>query len=89
MDDGISVCKPIVTGIGLGTILGPLIFVFYINDVIKNISDLRIDMCADDCQINTIGNNWECMFPKIQDGLYNFHKWCVNNCMKLNIQKSN
>ena len=47
----VSKCKSITTGIGQGTILGPLIFVFYINDVIKNIRDLRVNMYADDCLI--------------------------------------
>ena len=40
--DVISQCKPVQTGIGQGTILGPLIFIFYINDVIGNIGILRV-----------------------------------------------
>ena len=86
--DQVSMWKPIRTGIGQGTILGPLIFIFYINDVIKNIDGLRIDMYADDCLIYAIGNNWERMVVKIQSGLSSFQEWCVNNEMKLNIKKS-
>ena len=76
------------TGIGQGTILGPLVFVFYINDVVTNISELRINMYADDCLIYTIGNSWETMFPKIQDGLNSFQNWCLANSLKLNVRKT-
>ena len=76
------------TGIGQGTILGPLVFIFYINDVMKNIADLRVNMFADDCLIYTVGNTWNTMVPKIQEGLDKFQEWCLNNKLKLNVQKS-
>ena len=38
---------PVMSGIGQGTIFGPLIFVFYINDVTKCIGELKINMFAD------------------------------------------
>ena len=69
-------------------ILGPLIFVFYINDVIRNIANLRVNVYADDSLIYTIGNDWERMVPKIQNGLNSFQNWCVKNNMKLNVKKS-
>ena len=53
-------------GIGQGTILGSLIFIFYINDVIKNVAELRVNMYADDCLIYCIGNNWERMVVKFK-----------------------
>ena len=81
-------CKSITTGIGQGTILGPLIFICYINDVNRNTADLRVNMYADDCLIYTIGNNWECMVGKIQSGLTVLQGWCLKNEMKLNIKKS-
>ena len=45
-------------------------------------------MYVDDCLIYTIGNCWEKMVPNIQNGLNEFHNWCKNNCLKLNIRKS-
>ena len=84
----VSQCKPVRSGIGQGTILGPLIFVFYINDVMRHVGNLRVNMYADDCLIYTVGNNWENMVPYIQDGLDDFQHWCENNCLKLNTRKS-
>ena len=83
-----SISRNVSTGIGQGTILGPLIFVFYINDVVKNIANLRINMYADDCLIYTIGNNWENMVPKLNDGLQCFENWCMRNSLRLNARKS-
>ena len=85
-----TMSKPlsVTTGIGQGTILGPLIFIFYINDVISNVGDLRVNMFADDCLIYAIGNDWDRMVPKIQNGLDNFQNWCLDNRLKLNVKKS-
>ena len=40
---------PVISGIAQSTVLGPLIFIFYINDVIHAISHCRISMFADNC----------------------------------------
>ena len=86
--NNVSMSKPVLSGIGQGTILGPLIFIFYINDVIQNVGNLRVNMYADDCLIYTVGNNCEDMVPRIQGGLNGFQSWCKKNCLKLNIRKS-
>ena len=75
-------------GIGQGTILSPLIFIFYINDVIKNVGDLHVNMFSDDCLMYKIGNTWETMVPSIQEGLNLFQQWCHDNRLKLNVKKS-
>ena len=84
----ISQPRSVRTGIGQGTILGPLIFIFYINDVMLNVGNLRVNMYADDCLIYAIGNNWEDIVPGIQAGLDGFQNWCKQNCLKLNVCKS-
>ena len=87
-NDKTSSALAVETGIGQGTILGPLVFIFYINDVITHVSNLRVNMYADDCLIYTVGNNWENMYPKIQEGLNSFQHWCFENSLKLNVPKT-
>ena len=75
------------SGIGQGTILGPLIFILYINDIVKNIGNLRINMYADNCLIYCIGNNWNVMRQEIEHAIESISNWCTLNRLKLNIKK--
>ena len=84
----ISPTLSVTSGISQGTIRGPLIFIFYIYDVLRNVDNLRVNMYADNCLIYCIGNNWELMRPKIQNGLNSFQIWCLKNRLKLNVRKS-
>ena len=84
LSDELKVC----TGIGQGTILGPLIFIFYINDIISVLDVLKINMYADDCILYTSGNEWNRMRQKIQPEIDNIHRWCTLNRLRLNIDKS-
>ena len=61
----------IKTVIGQGTILGPLIFMFYINDIIKSVGKLMINMCANDCILFASENNWNGIKQNVQTNLNN------------------
>ena len=56
-NDQLSEELAIKTGIGQGTILGPLLFIFYINDLVQTKGTLKINLYADDCILFKIGNN--------------------------------
>ena len=58
-NDDISDELTVKTGIGQGTILGPLLFIFYINDIVSVLDVLKINMYADDCILYTSGNDWK------------------------------
>ena len=87
-DNKISSQRSVITGIGQGTILGPLLFIFYINDLTAVIKDLKINMYADDCILYTSGNNWNNMLLKIQPDIGNVQLWCMANRLKINDSKS-
>ena len=76
------------TGIGQGTILGPLLFIFYINDITSVLQNLKLNMYADDCILYCSGNDWKRMLQKIQPELDRVHAWCDVNRLKINTDKS-
>ena len=76
------------SGIGQGTILGPILFIIYINDLVKEIGGARINMYADDCIIYCSGNTWEQVRGVLQQSLSNISAWLEQNALKLNVKRS-
>ena len=87
-NDRISDCILIQSGIGQGTIVGPIIFLLYINDIVQMLPNVHINMYADDCMLYTSGNNWNNVYDCLQQSLSNFDMWCMQNDMVLNVSKS-
>ena len=78
----------ISAGIAQGTVLGPLIFIFYLNDIIYTIKRCHISLFADDCILYFDGNNWTHVFDVIQRDLLQIEKWCGENALKINPSKT-
>ena len=87
-NDTASSTLPVVTGIGQGTILGPLIFIFYINDIVQSKGNFLINMYADDCILFKSGNNWNHMSDTLQPDINNINDWCKRNRLQLSYKKS-
>ena len=87
-DNNVSTELQVQTGIGQGTILGPIIFFFYINDIISVMRRLKINMYADDCILYTSGNDWSKISEKIQPEVDNVQRWYDSNMLKVNVNKS-
>ena len=86
--DNISTKMSITTGIAQGTVLGPLVFIFYINDCVYKLSRVKISMFADDCVLYFTGNNWQNIHAIMQEDLDNFVSWTSNNRLRLNESKT-
>ena len=86
-DNIVSDVTNVKTGIGQGTILGPLLFIFYINDLIAAINMLKVNMYADDCILHCSGNDWTRIHQRIQPELNILQEWFNLNRLKLNIKK--
>ena len=87
-DNNVSTELRVQTGIGQCTILGPIIFIFYINDIISVMRRLKINMYADDCILYTSGNDWSKIREKIQPEIDNVQRWYDNKTVKVHVNKS-
>ena len=78
----------VLSGIAQGTVLFPLLLIFYINDIVSMISQCRILMFADDCILYMIGNAFDQMYGKLQCDLNAFIPWCTSNGLNINTDKT-
>jgi len=76
----------VTSGVPQGSVLGPLLFLAYVNDIWSNMES-TIRLFADDCviyrkMINTEGED------KLQKDLNRLGEWAVENAMKINPSES-
>jgi ribonuclease P/MRP protein subunit RPP40 len=74
-----------MSGVPQGSVLGPLLFNIYINDIVADL-ECRALLFADDLKIyRQISSMEDCI--KLQDDLIKVNEWCTRNHFSLNIDK--
>ena len=76
---------PVTSGVPQGTVLGPLLFLTYINDIPSGITS-KLRLFADDCLIyRSISNITDS--TELQKDLDRLHQWSVSWQMQFNVDK--
>ena len=75
-------------GIPQGSCLGPTLFIFYINDVFKEIDNVKIMMFADDCVLYSKGHSWVDIHYDLQKSLDTYISWGNEHNLSLNAKKT-
>ena len=92
IDDEISSLQTITSGIPQCSILGPLFFSIYINDIVKCTNKFNCILYADDTTINStidsFGQEIDTIQRNISKELQNLCKWLDSNRLRFNIAKS-
>jgi hypothetical protein len=77
----------VLTGVPQGSILAPLLFVVYFNDLAKCVSHSSIIVYADDTVIFVSDKNISDIQHKLTCDLDNISKWCADNELILNFSE--
>jgi hypothetical protein len=75
-------------GIGQGSVFGPNLFVLFINDVGKILTDCFYTLFADDFAVYVSGKNAVDCLSKIADIILRFDNWCNENGLHTNYSKT-
>lgn len=86
INETVSPPQHVRSGVPQGSVLGPLLFLIYINDIHTNIKS-NIRLFADDCVIyHPIRKESDSL--ELQNDLRKIYSWCENWQMKINIDKT-
>ena len=75
-------------GVPQGSILSPLIFGVFMNDLPLFLKKVNIDLYADDINLYSEGVSVKKIENTLSKDIQVFEKWCYNNKLKVNIKKS-
>ena len=78
---------PIICEVPQGSILGPLLFIIYLNDIC-NVSHLFTILYADDTSVVANNNNLDKLLEILNDELHKLSIWLKANKLSLNINKT-
>ena len=72
-----------------GSILGPLGFIIYVNDIPNSVPELSLILYADDTSAFTSNKDISLLNNIMSNGLNKLNKWFQTNKLSLNLKKSN
>ena len=79
---------PVTCGVPQGSVLGPLFFLVFVNDIQGALDNCKIKLYADDTVVYQSGVNKEEAGVKLQKSVNMFANWCETNALTINVSKT-
>lgn len=86
--DKVTEMKYVEYGVPQGSILGPLLFILYINDIGTILKKSKYHLFADDTVVYVSGTNVTRLVETLNSELKNLSNWLTANKLKLNVEKT-
>ena len=71
-------------GVPQGSILGPLLFLIFINDMPSSLKQIILKLFADETDCFYAGHDLDALFENIEDDMESFYKWIRANKLTIN-----
>ena len=84
----ISGCRSVNIGVPQGSVLGPLLFLLYMNDLANFVPEFFTILFADDTSLSLAGDNYEHLLVNFNFLLNKVTKWLRANLLSLNVGKT-
>lgn len=88
INNTLSEPKVVKIGVPQGTVLGPILFIIYINSMLQLNTYSKIISYADDTVVLFNGNTWDDAKEKVKDGISQIKNWLDTYQLSLNVDKT-
>lgn len=75
-------------GVPQGSILGPILFLLYINDISDIFTHSKTILFADDMTLYLTGPHPEQLITTVNTELHQLYRWCISNRLTINTDKT-
>ena len=83
-----SAFQTITQGVPQGSVLGPLFYILYANDIVNVIKNCNVALYADDTVIYTASRDFETSTRKLEADIAALSGWCEANGIGMNMDKT-
>ena len=87
INDKLSSLRPVKYGVPQGSVLGPLLFLLYVNDL-PNVSKFETTLFADDTTLHLAHHDFNILQQQVKEETDKIENWVTSNKLTINYNKS-